>query len=123
MKFLPEVKTFESSQQFHCNSKFMNMEYLPCPSKIPVQNIFWHKKFICYLISKIFAAHFMTNSWLNIGKKIFYLIIYKQKIIQENAFSETSFSTLAMILSSFMHFFEFSKQWQYFSMSVYDAVR
>ena len=78
-KFLPEVKTFESSQQFHCNSKFMNMEYLPCSSKIPVQNIFWHKKFICYLIAKIFAAHFMTNIWLNIGKKIFYLIIYKQK--------------------------------------------
>ena len=54
----------------------------------------WHKRFISHPISKIFAAHFTTNLWLNISMKTFYLAIYKLKIIQENAFSEASFSTL-----------------------------
>ena len=35
-KDLPEIKTFESSQQFCWNSKFMIKDYLPCPCKIPI---------------------------------------------------------------------------------------
>ena len=53
------------------------MDYLPCPYKILIQNFFWHKCFIFCPISELFAAHFMTNLLLNIGKKIFYLVIYK----------------------------------------------
>ena len=36
---------------------------------------------------------FTTNLRLNIGKTKFYLMVYKLKIIQENAFSEANFST------------------------------
>ena len=74
-----------------------------CP--LPIHNpysklfcfFFWHRNFIWKPIFKIFAAHFTTNLCLNIGKKIFYLIIYKLTIFQENAFSEASFSTLGQI--------------------------
>ena len=55
--------------------------------------VLWHSFFICYPISKIFAAHSMTNKWLKLGKKIFYLLFLKLNIIQKNAFSQTSFST------------------------------
>ena len=34
----------------------------------------WHNYFICYWISKIFAAHFMINLWLNIGEKYYTII-------------------------------------------------
>ena len=51
MKYLHEVKTFESSQHFFQKWKFMIMPYdLPFPCQIPVQNCFWHNLFICYLI-------------------------------------------------------------------------
>ena len=50
-----------------------------------------------FLGINIFAAHFTTNLWLNIGKKTRYLTIYKLKIIQENAFSEASFRTLVWV--------------------------
>ena len=95
-KDIPEIKTFESSQQLWWNSMFMIIDYLPCLCKIPIQKVFWHKNFICNPISKIFVAHFTTNLWLNIGMKIFYLVSYKLKIIQENAFSEASFSTIVL---------------------------
>ena len=82
--FLPEYKLYDHG-------------YLPCPYKIPIQSYFGHNIFFFHPISKIFAAHSMTNLCLNIGKKIFYLIICKLKIIQENAFSEVSFSTLVLV--------------------------
>ena len=52
--------------------------------------LFWHKCFMYYPISKMFAAHFTTNLWLNVGKKMVYHIILNT----ENAFSEVSFRTL-----------------------------
>ena len=55
--------------------------------------------FICYPISQIFAAHFTTRLMLNIAKKIFYLVIYKLKIMRGNVFSKDSFSTLARSFS------------------------
>ena len=39
---------------------------------------------------------FTTSLLLYIGKKVFYIFIYKLKIIQENAFSEANFSTLVI---------------------------
>ena len=86
MKDLPEVKSFESSQQFF--PKFQVYDH----AKSLVN--FWYNFFICHQTSKRFPAHFTANLRLNIGKKIFYLVIYTQKIAQENVFSEASFSTL-----------------------------
>ena len=42
--------------------------------KTPIKNIFAHKIIICWLIFKIFAAHFTTNLVLNIVKKTFCLL-------------------------------------------------
>ena len=73
-------------------------------SPLPMQKslfkiVLWYPIFICYPISQIFAAHFTTRLMLNIGKKIFYLIIYKLKIMRGNAFSDDSFSTFACSFS------------------------
>ena len=65
----------------------MIMDYLPCPCKIPFKIVCWHNFFNCYPISKMFAAHFKTKLWLNIGKKIFYCIIYKLKKKSRNMHS------------------------------------
>ena len=37
-KDLLKVKTFASSQHLFLNRKFVIMDYLPCPCKIPIQN-------------------------------------------------------------------------------------
>ena len=77
LKDLHEAKTSESSQNFYKGPKFKFLVYLPCPCKFPIQNYF----LACYfylllnLIFKIFAALFMTNLGLNIGKKIICLSI------------------------------------------------
>lgn len=43
LKDLPEAKSSESSQQLCQNSKYKILAYLPCPSKIPIQNYFGAK--------------------------------------------------------------------------------
>ena len=52
-------------------------------SPLPMQNQFkigfWHKFFICDLISQIFAAHTTTYLWLNIGKQYFALSFKNKK--------------------------------------------
>ena len=61
-----------------------------------------------------FPAHFTTNLWPNTGKKTFYHIIYKLNVIQENAFSEASFSTLVSCLSETISWC--SKEFQSFKL-------
>ena len=50
----------QTSETFVRMQKFMILDYLPCPCKIPIQNYFSDKIFIWQLIYKYFAAHFMT---------------------------------------------------------------
>ena len=83
MKDLPEVKTSVSSERFRWNSKFLIMDYLPYHVKSGFKIVFWYKK--NYFLSDFqnFAAYFRTNLKLNICSKLFYLLIYKQQIIQK----------------------------------------
>ena len=80
-KHFPEIKTFESSQHFWWNTKFVIMDYLPGPCKIPIQKFlgfFLHIFFFFYIFLSDFQNIYCTfydNLWLNIGMKTFYLII------------------------------------------------
>ena len=58
---------------------------------------FWHN---CFFFSKFLLYILRQNLWLNTGKK--YFITCKQKIIQENAFSEASFRTLIFFASQIL---------------------
>ena len=66
----------------------------PALTKPLLKIVLGHKIFILCPISKLFAAHFATNSGLKIGQKIFCPFISVLIIIQENAFSEASFRTI-----------------------------
>ena len=60
MKYFTEAKTSESSQQ-HCQlPKCESLDYLTCPRKVPIQNYFSAKIFICLPISK-FLLHILQQ--------------------------------------------------------------
>ena len=79
--------------------------YVPGLSPLPLQNPYSKLIFgiiVLFVIqfSKFLLYILRQNLWLNTGKK--YFIICKQKIIQENAFSEASFRTLIFFASQIL---------------------
>ena len=54
-----EVKTSKSSQRFCRNSKFMIMDYLPCPCKFPFQNCFFGINFLFIIRFPKFLLHIL----------------------------------------------------------------
>ena len=81
-KRLSRGKNFSMKPTFFPQFKVYDHGLSPLPLQNPYSKLLWHKIF--------------TNLWLSIGTKMFYLSFVNLKILQENAFSEASFSTLGL---------------------------